>query len=116
MEPARTGLRKIISDLLRACPADEAVIIAWPLICGREVAARTIAVSFDAGSLTVSVPDRTWRSELTALAPRYVAGFEGLIGPVVREVVFKVAISTQPSALSQSKHSALSTQHSALSR
>ena len=100
MEPARTGLRKIIRDLLRARPADEAVLIAWPLICGRDVAARTSAISFNGGSLTVSVPDRTWRSELSALAPRYVAGFEGLIGPVVREVVFKVqqpALSNQHS-------------------
>ena len=101
MEAARTGLQKIIRDLLRAQPVEEAALIAWPLICGREVAARTIALSFSAGSLTVSVPDRTWRSELSALAPRYVAGFDGLIGPVVREVVFKVqqsAISNQQSA------------------
>ena len=46
MESVRTGLRQIMSDLLRTRPAEEAVILAWPLVCGKEVAARTTAASF----------------------------------------------------------------------
>ena len=50
MEPVRTGLRQIMSDLLRARPAEEAVVLAWPLVCGKEVAARTTAANFSDGT------------------------------------------------------------------
>ncbi|HEY2171065.1 MAG TPA: DUF721 domain-containing protein [Candidatus Angelobacter sp.] len=103
MEAVRTGLRQIMQDLLRTRPADEAVILAWPLVCGKEVAARTQAVSFADGALTVEVSDVSWRNQLQSFAPRYLNGYEGLLGPVVKSVQFKV------------KQSAVSTQHSAKS-
>lgn len=92
MEPVRTGLRNIMSELLRARPAEEAVVMAWPLVCGKDVAARTQAVSFAEGVLTVDVPDANWRAQLSAFIPRYVGGFNDLLGPVVKEIRFKVAI------------------------
>lgn len=101
MEPVRTGLRNIMSELLRARPADEAVAMAWPLVCGKEVAARTQAAGFSEGTLTIDVPDATWRAQLAAFAPRYLSVFNELLGPVVKEVKFRV------------KQSALNSQHSA---
>jgi predicted nucleic acid-binding Zn ribbon protein len=88
MEHARTGLRNIMRELLRTRPAEEAAVLAWPVICGREVAARTRAVSLLDGSLTVEVADAAWRTQLIAFAPRYVGSFTELLGPVVREVKF----------------------------
>jgi hypothetical protein len=88
MEAARSGLRKIAGELLRTRPAAEAVLLAWPLVCGKEVAARAQAVAFSEGSLTVEVPDPTWRTQLIGFAPRYVGGFRDLLGPVVKEVRF----------------------------
>lgn len=93
MEPARTGLRNIMSDLLRTRPTEEAVILAWPLVCGKEVAARTRAADFANGCLTVEVSDATWAAQLRSFGSRYITGFEGLLGPVVREVKFKAVIS-----------------------
>ncbi len=90
MEPVRTGLRNIMSELLRARPREEAAVLAWPLVCGKEVAARTRAAGFAEGSLTVEVPDATWRAQLAAFTSRYISDFNGLIGPVVREVKFKI--------------------------
>ncbi len=106
MEPVRTGLRQLMSDLLRTRPAEEAVILAWPLVCGKEVAARTTAASFSEGTLTVEVSDVSWRNQLQSFAPRYLSGYEGLLGPVVKSVQFKVKQSAN-------QHSAVSTQHSA---
>jgi hypothetical protein len=88
MESARTGLRNIAAELLRSRPAEEAVVLAWPLVCGKEVSARTRAVAFAEGALTVEVPDATWRGQLTRFASRYVSNFTELLGPVVREVRF----------------------------
>jgi hypothetical protein len=90
MEPVRTGLRNIMSELLRARPAEEAVVLAWPLVCGKEVAARTRPLSFSEGNLIVEVADTAWRNQLQSFVSRYISGYEGLLGQVVRTVQFKV--------------------------
>ncbi len=90
MEPVRSGLKNIMRDLLRARPPEEAVILAWPLVCGKEVAARTQAISFTDSSLTVEVPDAAWRNQLQSFASRYINGYEGLFGPLVLTVQFKL--------------------------
>ena len=94
MEPVRTGLRQIMQDLLRTRPAEEAVTLAWPIVCGKEVAARTRAISFSDGNLIVEVPDTNWRNQLQSFVSRYINGYEALLGQVVQSVQFKV----QPSA------------------
>ena len=91
MEPVRTGLRQIMQDLLRTRPAEEAVVLAWPLVCGKEVAARTTAAEFTDGTLTVEVSDVTWRNQLQSFAPRYLSGYEGLLGQVVKSIQFIVS-------------------------
>jgi Dna[CI] antecedent, DciA len=101
MESVRTGLRQVMSNLLRGRPVEEAVLLAWPLVCGKEVAARTQAVAFSEGQLTVEVPDAAWRSQLHSFAPRYLSEYQSLLGPAVRSVEFKLkqsAVSTQQSA------------------
>ena len=94
MEPVRTGLRQIMQDLLRTRPVEEAVTLAWPIVCGKEVAARTRAISFSDGKLIVEVPDANWRNQLQSFVSRYINGYEALLGQVVQNVQFKV----QPSA------------------
>jgi len=95
MEPVRTGLRQIMSDLLRVRPAEEAVILAWPLVCGKEVAARTQAVSFSEGNLIVEVADSAWRNQLQSFASRYISGYENLLGPVVKDMQFTIRRSNR---------------------
>ena len=114
MESVRTGLRQIMQDLLRARPPEEAVLLAWPLVCGKEVATRTTAASFSDGTLTVEVSDVSWRNQLQSFAPRYLSGYEGLLGQVVKSVQFKVRHSASSNQQSANQHSAGSTQHSAL--
>ncbi len=90
MESIRTGLRNVMKDLLRAQPLEEATLMAWPVVCGKDVAARTKAVLFADGVVTVEVPDTAWRKQLTAFASRYISAYEALLGHVVKEVRFKV--------------------------
>jgi predicted nucleic acid-binding Zn ribbon protein len=106
MEPVRTGLRQLMSELLRARPAEEAVLLAWPLVCGKEVAARSQAIAFADGTLAVEVPDTTWRNQLQSFAPRYLSEFEGLLGPVVRSVEFKLKQSAASNQFSAPKRPA----------
>jgi len=91
VEPIRSGLKRIMTDFLRTQPAEEAAVLAWPLVCGAEVAARTRAVSFQEGALTVEVPDANWRFQLSQFSPRYLSGLDELIGPLVKEVRFQVS-------------------------
>ncbi len=91
MEPARTGLRNIMRDLLRARPPAEAAVLAWPLVCGKDVAKRTKALDFADGLLTVEVTDTSWAAQLKSFSASYLSGFEALLGPVVKEVRFKIS-------------------------
>jgi hypothetical protein len=90
MESVRSGLRNIFADLLRGTSVDEAVMLAWPIVCGKEVANRTDPVGFSKGVLTVDVPDATWRGQLSSFSRKYISGFNELLGPVVTDVKFKV--------------------------
>jgi hypothetical protein len=91
VEQIRTGLHRIMSDFLRTQSAEEAAKLAWPLVCGTEVASRTKAVEFEEGNLTVEVSDINWRNQLSDFEQRYLAGFKDLIGPIVKQVRFKIA-------------------------
>ena len=89
MEPIRSGLRRIMSDFLKTQSPDEAAVLAWPVVCGAEVASRTKAVSFVDGRLTVEVPDPNWRNQLAAFTPRYLSSLNELLGATVKELRFE---------------------------
>ena len=73
LEAIDSALERIVSRSLRAAPASESPMLAWPLACGSAVADRTRALEFDKGVLAVAVPDAGWRAELQRLAPQYLA-------------------------------------------
>ncbi len=88
MEPARAGFHKIIVDILRRAPAEDAALIAWRLICGSTVDARTTALEFKNGVLRVKVPDSTWRANLEDLAPQYLESLNRILNDKVERVIF----------------------------
>lgn len=94
MENIRTGLRRIMSDFLKTQPQEEAAVLAWPVVCGAEVASRTRAVSFVDGRLTIEVPDAIWRRQLSAFIPRYISGLDQLLPELVKEVDFQISKPT----------------------
>src|SRR5271169_4878749 len=72
MEPARAGFHKIVADILRRAPAEDAAGIAWGLVCGQPVADKTEVLEFREGALRVRVPDEAWRNNLAGFVPRYL--------------------------------------------
>lgn len=88
MNRASDELDSIIAKALRAAPAEESVLLAWPVACGSAVADRTRAASFSDGTLRVQVADKEWQRELTALAPRYVAAINRYAATRVRRIEF----------------------------
>ncbi len=88
MEPARAGFQKIIVDILRRAPAEDAALIAWRLICGSTVDGRTTALDFRNGVLRVKVPDATWRANLEELAPQYLESLNRILKEKAESIVF----------------------------
>ena len=91
MQSARTGLNKVVARSLRKAPEAEVPLLAWPIACGSAVAARTRALDCIDGVLRVEVPDAGWRTELKALAPRYVATLNQYVADTVTRVEFVIA-------------------------
>jgi len=94
MEPAGPGLEKIVAGSLRRAPAGEGPVLAWPIACGRAVAARTFAVAFEHGILRVQVQDAGWRKELQSLAAQYLAVINRYTSESVERIEFVVAPAT----------------------
>ena len=89
MERAVTGLKKIVLDAIRQSRHGDAPLLAWPVIVGRAIAAQTKAIEFSDGILRVQVPDKNWRSELSAFAPQYIAAYQSVAK--VESIEFVVA-------------------------
>ena len=105
MQPAASGLDKVVARSLRKAAPKEAPLMAWPVACGSAVAARTRALEFAEGILRVQVPDVEWRRELQALAPRYVAALNRYLKDVVTEVEFVVAGRKQAAKVAENRNS-----------
>ena len=90
MEPAGTGLEKIVLGSLRRVPPDQAPLLAWPLVCGSVVADRTRALDFSGAVLRVEVPDAGWKREMQSLAPRYLAMLNRYAGKKVERIDFVI--------------------------
>ena len=91
LEHAGAGLEKIVAQSLRQAPPAEALILAWPVVCGSAVAERTRALSFVEGVLRVEVDGQRWKAELQALAPRYMAVINRYTTETVRRIEFVLA-------------------------
>ncbi len=91
MERARGGLQKIMAEALRQTASEEGPMLAWPLVCGSAVAAKTKALGFKDGVLRVQTQDETWRKQLADFVPAYVAALNELVRERVVRIEFTVA-------------------------
>jgi hypothetical protein len=91
MQHARGTLKKIFAQNVCTKAGDLAPVLAWPVACGRAVAANTEALSFVDGVLVVAVPDAVWRNQLQLLSQPYLAGLNQISGQLVRSISFVVA-------------------------
>ena len=93
LEPAASGLEKIVTQSVRLADPAETPLLAWPLVCGSAVAQRTRALNFQDGVLRIEVPDTGWKAELQSLAPRYLAVIQRYVTERVQRIEFVIAAS-----------------------
>ncbi len=98
MEPARAGFHKIVVEILKRAPAEDAVLIAWRMVCGSTVSERTQALDFHAGALRVQVPDAAWRTQLRDFVPQYLAQLNQMVNVKVERIEFVMPESHRPPA------------------
>ena len=94
MEPARAGFQKIVAEILRRAPPEEAAGIAWQIACGRAVAEKTEVVELREGVLRVRVPDDTWAANLAGFVPRYLELLNTMLSTKVEKIEFVVLQKT----------------------
>jgi predicted nucleic acid-binding Zn ribbon protein len=91
MQQARATLQKIVLDALRRAPREEVPLLAWPIVCGPQVAERTQALAFQDGTLRIAVPDTIWRGQLRDMAPEYVAKLNRISPTAIARIEFVIA-------------------------
>lgn len=91
MERPRAQLLKVAREVLAKLPLDEAVVAAWPLICGSAVAQRSEAIAFTEGKLQVRVADAGWRKQLEQFTPHYLNAYTQLLGTKLAAITYVVA-------------------------
>jgi hypothetical protein len=95
MEPARVALIKVLADILRRAPAEDAALVAWRLVAGPKVEARTTALDFRDGVLRVRVPDATWRSNLELFAGEYLKSLNSYLTTKASRIAFVLESHTE---------------------
>ena len=95
MEPARTALIKVLADILRRAPAEDAALVAWRLVAGPKVEARTTALDFRDGVLRVRVPDATWRNNLEPFAAEYLKSLNSYLTTKASRITFVLESHTE---------------------
>lgn len=88
MEPARAGFHKIVADILRRAPVEDAAGIAWGLVCGKTVAGKTEVLELREGVLRVRVPDEDWQASLAPFVPRYLELLNTMLSQEVENIEF----------------------------
>ena len=90
MQHASSTLKKIFADTVRREAGDDAALLAWPLACGAKVAAKTSAIGYADGVLTVEVVDAAWQQQLQGLERQYLAALRPISAQAVSALKFVV--------------------------
>ncbi len=93
MEQVSNTLQRIIAQALQRLPAEELPAAAWDFAAGKAVAEKTRVLGCDLigekQTLVVEVPDATWRAQLYAMTPQFLARLNPFIR--IERIEFKLA-------------------------
>lgn len=93
MQSARQDLQSLAAHILKNSDPAEAVVLAWPLVCGTAVAERVRAIAFENETLRVAVPDKGWQAQLEAFSAQYLHRLSRLAGAPVKRIRYEIVSS-----------------------
>jgi hypothetical protein len=93
MERVSNTLQRIMAEALRRLPPEQLPEAAWDFAAGKAVAEKTRVLGCnlcgEKQTLVVEVPDATWRAQLYAMTPQFLARLNPLIR--IERIEFKLA-------------------------
>jgi len=89
MERVSNTLQRIMVQALQRLPPEQLPEAAWNFAAGNTVAGKTRVLSCEKETLAVEVPDATWRAQLVAMAPQFLARLNQFIR--IERIEFKLA-------------------------
>jgi hypothetical protein len=97
MERVSNTLQRIMAEALRRLPPEQLPEAAWDFAAGKAVAEKTRVLGCNLGcnlcdekqTLVVEVPDATWRAQLYAMSPQFLARLNPFIR--IERIEFKLA-------------------------
>jgi hypothetical protein len=89
MERASNTLQRLVVQAMKQVPAAQLPEAAWDFAAGRGVAEKTRVLSVERGTMLVEVPDATWRAQLYAMAPQFLARLNQFTR--IKRIEFKLA-------------------------
>jgi hypothetical protein len=96
MERVSNTLQRIMVQTLKRLPPEQLPEAAWDFAAGRAVAEKTRVLGCEKEILMVEVPDATWRAQLYAMAPQFLARLNQFIR--IECIEFTLASTPAPAA------------------
>lgn len=98
MEDMRALLRSSLGKSLRALSPLDRLAAAWPVACGRAMAAHGTLTSFEEARLTIVVSDAAWLRQMSSLRGTLLAELRRIASVDLREIHFEIAGAARPAA------------------
>ena len=90
MEGIRDLLKRSLGQSLNSLSDEDRLAAAWPVACGKTMAARGTVVGYDDGVLRVRVENRAWLQQLTSMRGQLAGEIARIAGVTVSEIHFEM--------------------------
>jgi len=90
MEGIRDLLKRSLGQSLNSLSDEDKLAAAWPVACGKTMAARGTVVGYDNGALRVRVENRAWLQQLTSMRGQLAGEMARIAGVTVSEIHFEM--------------------------
>lgn len=108
MQAMRDLLRTSLGKSLETLSPLDRLATSWPVVAGHATSERTTVLSFEGGSVCVSVPDAAWRNQLEMIAGQLRGDLARISRVPVTDILFVLPAGTEPlrshTAPSRRKH------------
>ena len=90
MERIRDLLKRSLGQSLNSLSDQDRLAAAWPVACGKTMAARGTVVGYDDGVLRVRVENRAWLQQLMSMRGLLAGEIARIAGVTVSEIHFEM--------------------------
>jgi len=90
MEGIRDLLKRSLGQSLNSLSDEDRLAAAWPVACGKTMAARGTVVGYDDGVLRVRVENRAWLQQLTSMRGLLAGEIARIAGVTVNAIHFEM--------------------------